>query len=113
MFIKSIKNAEHYIWGDKCDGWHLLKSDALSVIEEKIPSGAAEQYHFHHYAQQVFYVLAGLATFTIEGKEVIAYAGESISIPPFTKHCIANLSPEDLHILVISAPKAHGDRENV
>ncbi len=20
----SIENAEHYIWGENCDGWHLL-----------------------------------------------------------------------------------------
>jgi hypothetical protein len=38
----SRENAEHYRWGDDCDGWHLVKSDDLSVIEELIPSGAAE-----------------------------------------------------------------------
>lgn len=23
--------AEHYIWGDNCDGWHLVKNQDLSV----------------------------------------------------------------------------------
>ena len=25
--IIDIDNAEHYNWGDNCDGWHLLKND--------------------------------------------------------------------------------------
>lgn len=29
----SINNAEHYQWGDACEGWHLLAGDDLSVIE--------------------------------------------------------------------------------
>ena len=27
MSIISINNAEHYTWGEGCDGWHLLKRD--------------------------------------------------------------------------------------
>ena len=23
--VISMENAEHYIWGEVCDGWHLLK----------------------------------------------------------------------------------------
>jgi hypothetical protein len=34
--IKSTENSEHYQWGNLCDGWHLLKSDTLSVIQEKM-----------------------------------------------------------------------------
>ncbi len=39
------ENAEHYSWGDICEGWHLLKADALSVIEERIPPGGSEVRH--------------------------------------------------------------------
>jgi len=27
--------AEHYIWGDQCDGWHLVKNNDLSIIHER------------------------------------------------------------------------------
>jgi hypothetical protein len=37
--IKSTENAENYKWGNNCDGWHLLKSDSLSVIQERMPAG--------------------------------------------------------------------------
>jgi len=33
----SRDNAEHYRWGDDCDGWHLVKDTQLSVIEEFMP----------------------------------------------------------------------------
>ena len=32
--------AEHYTWGDGCDGWHLVKGADLSVIQERMPPGA-------------------------------------------------------------------------
>jgi hypothetical protein len=33
----SKQNAEHYIWGDNCDGWHLVNNKDLSVIHERMP----------------------------------------------------------------------------
>jgi mannose-6-phosphate isomerase-like protein (cupin superfamily) len=110
--IKSTTNSEHYTWGNNCDGWHLLKTGSLSVIQEKMPPGTAEQYHYHHKAQQLFYILSGTATFTVEEEKLTVRAGESIHIKPGMKHSIANLSEIDLDFLVISEPKAHGDREN-
>jgi len=110
--MKSIENAEHYTWGDNCDGWYLLKTESLSVIREKMPPGTAEQLHFHLHAQQLFYMLSGVATFEIDGKATVVNAGESIHIPKTLKHCIANRSDKDLEFLVISEPKAHGDRMN-
>lgn len=57
MKVKNTDNAEHYIWGENCDGWHLLKSDSLSVIQEKMPPGTKESLHFHSKAQQVNYTM--------------------------------------------------------
>lgn len=111
--MKSIKNAEHYTWGDGCIGWHLLKTDSLSVIQEKMPPGTSEQLHFHNHAQQLFYILSGVATFEIDGHAVVIKAKESIHIPKITKHCISNKSDLDLEFLVISEPKSHGDRQNL
>ncbi len=111
--ITSTQNAEHYTWGAQCDGWHLLKSDSLSVIQERMPPGASEQVHYHVRAQQVFYILSGTATFEIEGESKTVNAHQSVYIKPNTKHRIANNGSDDLHFLVISEPKAHGDRVNL
>ena len=111
--IISTTNAEHYNWGDNCDGWHLLKTDSLSVIQEKMPTGTAEQKHFHNHAQQLFYILTGIATFEAEGKTFVVTANESLHIPKGTTHSLSNKNEQDLIFLVISEPKAHGDRENI
>lgn len=78
-----------------------------------MPPGTSEQLHFHEHAQQVFYILAGAATFEIDGQIVVITANESIHIPKMTKHCIFNKGDQDLGFLVISEPKAHGDRKNL
>jgi mannose-6-phosphate isomerase-like protein (cupin superfamily) len=108
----SKSTAEHYIWGADCDGWHLVKNSQLSVIQERMPAGTAEVRHFHHQAQQFFYILAGEAVMEVDGRPTVLRAGEGISIPAGTSHQMRNDSGDEVHFLVISQPPSHGDREN-
>jgi hypothetical protein len=39
--------AEHYVWGEECDGWHLVQNSNLSVIHERMPSNTSEVKHYH------------------------------------------------------------------
>jgi mannose-6-phosphate isomerase-like protein (cupin superfamily) len=105
-----IGNAEHYTWGGNCDGWHLLKSAGLSVIQERVPPGGAETAHYHRHAYQFFYVLAGTATLEIGDRRVTLQAGQGIPVPPNQPHRLVNEADADLSFLVVSAPMAHGDR---
>jgi mannose-6-phosphate isomerase-like protein (cupin superfamily) len=107
----SKETAEHYIWGAKCDGWHLVKNPELSVIQERMPAGTAEVRHFHHRAQQFFYILSGEAVMEVEGRPVRLIAGHGIWIPVDTPHQMKNDSGVDVHFLVVSQPPSHGDRE--
>ena len=111
--ITSTDNAEHYTWGEDCDGWHLLKSASLSVIQERMSPNSSEQLHYHQRAQQVFFILSGTATFFVESEIKTVCANQSIHIIPGAKHSILNNSDVDLHFLVISEPKSHGDRVNL
>ena len=108
--ILSSKNAEHYVWGENSDGWHLLKNDELSVIEERMPTDTAERLHFHERAQQLFYILSGVAGFEAGMVKGELGAGETIHVLPGTPHRIFNKGKEDLRFIVISSPKSHGDR---
>jgi hypothetical protein len=45
----STENSENYKWGTSSDGWHLLNSDELSIIEELVPPGESEARHYHEY----------------------------------------------------------------
>jgi len=108
----SKSTAEHYFWGSHCDGWHLVKNPQLSVIQERMPAGATEVRHFHHHAQQFFYVLAGKAVMEVEGRPIVLDAGEGVWIPAGTRHQMMNNSADETSFLVISHPPSHGDREN-
>ena len=113
MELSAIRKstAEHYIWGNGCDGWHLVKNPQLSVIQERLPAGTAEVRHFHHHAQQFFYILAGKAVMEVDGRRMALIAGEGIWIPAGTSHQIRNESSDEVHFLVVSQPPSHGDRE--
>jgi mannose-6-phosphate isomerase-like protein (cupin superfamily) len=111
--VTDTANAEHYVWGEGCDGWHFLKSDALSVIHERVPPGGREVAHFHRRAQQVFVVLEGTATMLVDGVAHRIAAGQSLHLPAGVPHQFRNDSDRDVHFLVISAPTTRGDRENV
>jgi mannose-6-phosphate isomerase-like protein (cupin superfamily) len=109
----SIENAEHYIWGEDCDGWHLLKRDDMSVIQERVPVGGSEVMHYHERARQFFYILEGEATMSLEDHEVILQKGQGLEITPLTKHQFKNTSQAEVHFLVISVPSTRGDRVNL
>jgi mannose-6-phosphate isomerase-like protein (cupin superfamily) len=100
----------HYRWGAASDGWHLLEGDDLSVIQERVPSGDAERRHRHARARQFFYILRGEATLEVDGREFVVAAGQGVEVPPGTPHQFFNRSAADVEMLVISAPRSHGDR---
>lgn len=112
MKIVNTENSEHYRWGDDSDGWHLLKSDSLSVIEENVPPHDKEERHYHCESQQFFYILSGIAQIEISGTVFEINAGSGIHVPAKEAHQVMNKSAINLRFLVISQPMSHGDRVN-
>lgn len=113
MSIVNTENTEHYQWGPGAEGWHLLKEETLSIIEEKVAPGGEEQCHIHQRARQFFYILSGTAHIEIDGIEYALKQGNGIHVPTKTPHRLKNKSKEDLRFLVVSQPKSHGDRIDV
>lgn len=107
----SPATAEHYTWGDRSDGWHLLAGADLSVIEERVPAGAGEVWHRHKRARQFFYLLAGQAEVRTEHGRAVLVPGSGVEVPPGVVHQFANPGPAEARFLVISSPTARGDRE--
>ena len=105
-----ISNAEHYLWGAGCDGWHLVKQNDFSVITERVPAGECEQRHFHLYSRQFFYILVGEAVIEVNGERLTLQAWQGVEIPPGVVHQFRNESNSEVLFLVVSVPKSHGDR---
>lgn len=106
----SKKNAEHYVWGQECDGWLLVNRQDLSVIHERMPPGTSEARHYHTESRQFFFVLSGTATIQVGGKHEQLAALEGIEVAPGVPHQMMNLSESDVEFLVISHPTSKGDR---
>lgn len=111
----STATADHYQWpsaisAQTCDGWHLHRSDALSVIEESMPPSTAEHRHLHQRTTQFFYVLAGELTIELDGEEHRLPSFTGLTVAAQMAHQVFNRGKEDAHFLVISHPPSHGDR---
>ena len=86
----SRKTAEHYVWGNDCDGWHLVKQAGISIIHECMLPNTSEVRHFHQKSWQSFFVISGIATLGIDGQQEILQPQEGVEVP--------------------SQPPSHGDR---
>ena len=116
MDIVSIENAPHYHWGDAdqsepCDGWHLVQSATLSVIQERVPPGGCEVRHRHRYADQFFFVLSGIATLACGDKTHQLLPHQGLHVPAGVVHQLRNEHVSDLIFMVTSTPPSHGDKE--
>jgi mannose-6-phosphate isomerase-like protein (cupin superfamily) len=109
----SKDTAEHYTWGQACDGWHLVKAADLSVIHERMPPGTSEVRHYHNKSRQFFFVLIGTATLEVDGDQHTLTAQQGVEVAPGTPHQMFNTSDQDVEFLVISQPPSHGDRVQV
>jgi quercetin dioxygenase-like cupin family protein len=111
--VVSAATAPHYVWGERCDGWHLLRTGTLSVIQERMPPGAAEARHRHAKAQQLFFVLAGALAIEMENEVHRLAPRDALHVPAGARHLVRNDGASDAEFLVISEPPSHGDRENL
>jgi len=109
----SRENAEHYVWGEQCDGWTLLQRQDLSVIHERMPAQTQEIRHYHAQARQFFFVLSGQLCMELEGEHHALQAQQGIEIPPQARHQARNESDSDVEFLVISHPTTRGDRSDL
>ncbi len=108
----SKNNAEHYIWGNNCDGWRLINDEDRSIIHERMPAGTSEIRHFHHKSKQFFFVLSGTMTIEVNGSEYRLGKHEGIEVLPSVPHQVLNKSGKDIEFLVISQPNTRNDRIN-
>lgn len=109
-FIVNRDNAQHYRWGEDCDGWILLGRSDLNVIRERMPPGTCEARHHHEKARQFFLVLGGALSIEIEGVVHALQSGDGIEVPPTAKHQVRNDGETDAWFVVISSPTTRGDR---
>jgi mannose-6-phosphate isomerase-like protein (cupin superfamily)/ribosomal protein S18 acetylase RimI-like enzyme len=111
--LKSVINAEHYSWGDNCDGWILHNTGEMSLIQEKMLTGTSEELHYHVKSDQIFYILEGEAGFETLTSQRFLIPEQSVYVPKRTLHKISNENQKALRFLVFSKPHSHGDKISI
>jgi mannose-6-phosphate isomerase-like protein (cupin superfamily) len=106
----SVQTAEHNVWGGICDGWHLVRSADLSVIQERVPLGGRDTRALHSRSRQFFFVLDGEAVPEVWGQRHLLRARAGLEVAPGSPHQLINASAQAVTFLVISQPPSHGDR---
>jgi len=108
--VRSIKNATHFNWGNKCDGWWLKEDSNFTVIEEHMPLGTSEKKHYHKETEQFFYCLSGTLLIDLGDQNHTLEKHDGITIPAKQAHKVQNASLGATTFLVISVPNSHEDR---
>ena len=108
--ITSVATAPHYTWGASCDGWHLVRTGDLSVIQERMPPGTTEARHLHRRAHQFFLVLHGRLAIECSGVTCELGPLQGLAVPAGKPHRVHNASAEAAEFLVVSQPPSQGDR---
>lgn len=82
---------------------------SAAMFEFTVPVGAKVPIaHYHENFDETIYGLAGVMTFTVEGKEVDIASGETCFIPRGAIHGFNNLRQEDAKALAVITPALLG-----
>jgi quercetin dioxygenase-like cupin family protein len=81
---------------------------AYALIEARVPAGGGPPPHTQNDVE-LFYVLAGEVTFTVEGETVLAGPGVSVRVEPGVLHAFKNNSSTDARMLIQTLPAGMDD----
>ena len=84
---------EHRPWGSF---EHLLDCEYCKVKRIIVKPGHKLSYQYHHKRNEVWVVVQGVATVTLDDKIVDIRETEIVNIPVTTKHRVENKGTEDL-----------------
>jgi mannose-6-phosphate isomerase-like protein (cupin superfamily) len=111
--VMSKQTAPASTWGDNCQGWTLVATDRLYVIQERMPPQTDEVRHVHDQTRQFYYVLTGEALVEVADQTEPLRAGEGVEIPPGMPHQLRNPSHVLLEFLVVSSAPPRNDRRDL
>lgn len=77
-------------------------ADRISVIENRMPYGESPPLHIHRNEDEIFHVLEGTVRFNVDGKDLIAHAGQTALAPKGIPHSFRVESKEGAVCLVIT-----------
>jgi mannose-6-phosphate isomerase len=85
-------------WGS----WHVLdEGEGYKVKRIHVTPGCRLSYQMHDHRSEHWVILHGVARCTIDGEDILAYAGHTVDVPLNAKHRLANAGDEELVIIEV------------
>lgn len=103
---KESINYEERPWGNFTV---LDETESCKVKRIEVTPGARLSYQKHQHRAEHWFVVAGVATVTLDGKEVTVKAGEAIDIPTGAAHRVANMEAENLVFIEVQRGNYFGE----
>ena len=109
MELANIAAAEAFTTKDgstirELAGRVALPAAHQSLAEATVPVGSATTAHFHHVAEELYFITAGRGRLRIGAEERDVAPGDCAVIPPGAEHKLTNTGDEPLVLLCCCAP---------
>jgi mannose-6-phosphate isomerase-like protein (cupin superfamily) len=80
-----------------------------SLAEARVSPGSETTEHLHRTSEEIYYFIAGAGRMRLGDDEAPVRAGETVVIPPGTRHKLWNQGPEELLLLCCCSPPYSDD----
>lgn len=77
-------------------------SAGMSVIENLLPFGLSPPLHVHRNQDEIFHVMDGTMRYRVDGRDVVAKAGDTLVAPKGVPHSFRVESAEGARVLTIT-----------
>jgi mannose-6-phosphate isomerase-like protein (cupin superfamily) len=107
--IENIARVEAFITKDGSEirelaGTPTGNSVNQSLAEATLPPGSETEEHHHGVSEEIYFFTAGSGVMKLGDEETEISAGDTIVIPPGTRHKLRNTGAEPLKLLCCCAP---------
>ena len=111
----SYTDVDSYVTRDESLIRELMHPDHHAVVrqslaEATVPAGITTRKHFHRQSEELYHIVAGQGLMILAEEQFKVEVGDTVCIPPGTRHCIRNTGEQDLKILCSCSPAySHDD----
>jgi len=92
---------------------NLLDEESCKVKQIIVRPNQALSYQYHYKRSEVWTIIKGTGTFTIDGIESTVVAGDVLQIPKEAKHRIKNIDTDDLIFIEVQCGEYFGEDDIV
>ena len=115
MRIENLQSAVPFVTKDGSEirevaGIPTGNAEKQSLAEATVPPGGETDEHYHRVTEEVYFFTAGHGRLRLGDEESDVSVGDTVVIPPGTRHKLWNTGSEPLKLLCCCAPPySHDD----